>query len=84
MAASKDAHFEFLEGLERKYEAGGVRTLAERARLDQLLAEHSRCVAAFRAAMIDLAQRDIPARTRLVRFLAELNASVGRTDGDPH
>lgn len=77
MLASKDAHFGFLAQLDRKVKDGGQRTLAEAARLQQLLAEHSDCVKAFASVVKTLAVEQPQAHAALVATLASLNRAMG-------
>ena len=77
MLASKDAHFGFLDLLNRKVNEGGQRTLAEAARLQQLLAEHNTCVKDFATTVKGLATSDPPAHGALVAALARLNQAMG-------
>ena len=79
MLASKDAHFGFLAELDRKVKDGGQRTLAEAARLQQLLAEHNDCVKAFARVVKALAVDEPQAHTALVAALASLNRALGAT-----
>ena len=72
MIASKNAHFEFLEHLEIKYQNGGTRTLAENARLETLLSTHNERVSAFAAARKSLAASDADAHEQFVKHLASL------------
>jgi len=72
MVESKEAHYGFLEHLDIKYKNGGVRSLAERARLETLLAEHDICVAKFSEAVKVLGATDVEARDILVRFMSQL------------
>lgn len=81
MLASKDAHFAFLGSLDEKYREGGRRSLAEIARLEQLLDEHDRCVRAFTEAMRALKAADEVAHGLLVRAIGELNQSLGAEGG---
>jgi bacterioferritin-associated ferredoxin len=81
MLNSKDAHFGYLEGINQKYQNGGVRTLAEIARLEQLLGVHDRCVKCFAEAMRALGAANSEAHGALVTAIAELNASLGTSDG---
>jgi hypothetical protein len=74
MHESKQAHFGYLEELERKDEMGGHRTLAEELRLNDLLAAHDRCVREFRSLMNDLRMCDREAHAMLLRQLTALNA----------
>ncbi len=80
MLQSKTAHFEFLVELDRKYERGGRRSLAEMARLDNLLAAHTAAVRAFRAAVSTLTAQDEAARNALLAHINESNAALGSTD----
>ena len=82
MTDSKAAHFEYLESLEVKYQHGGARTLAETARLENLLAEHNDCVQAFVAAQRSLATRDTVAHQQFVQFLSLHNVSIGKPDAN--
>ena len=84
MLASKDAHFGCMFELNRKYERGGRHTLAEIARLQQLLAEHDRCVAAFAQAMRELGASNRASHAALVMALAALNEDVGGPRGAPN
>ena len=77
MLASKDAHFGFLDQLHRKVNAGGQRTLAEAARLQQLLAAHNTCVKDFASTVKALANSDPAAHAALVAALASLNQALG-------
>jgi len=81
MVASKAAHFDFLTNLDRKYQHGGRRTLAEIARLDTLLAAHTIAVRQFREAVAALTAEDRPARDALVRHINQANASLGGGEG---
>lgn len=76
MNESKQEHFGFLEELERKYERGGYRTLAEETRLRDLLAAHDRRVREFRSVMNALRTRDPQAHSALLRQLTALNAPL--------
>lgn len=71
MLDSKSAHFGFLESLVEKYRHGGQRTLAEQARLANLLDEHDRRVTNFTAAMKQLATDAPQAREALIELLKE-------------
>ena len=51
MNDSKTLHFNSLAAIEKKYEAGGVPSLAENLELERLLERHDKNVAAFGAAM---------------------------------
>ena len=77
MLASKDAHFGFLDHLNRKVNEGGQRTLAEAARLQQLLAEHNICVKEFASTVKALANSEPAAHAALVAALASLNQALG-------
>lgn len=77
MLASKDAHFGFLAELDRKVKNGGQRSLAEAARLQQLLAEHNDCVKAFATVVKALAVAEPKAHAALVTALASLNQAMG-------
>ncbi len=79
MLNSKDAHFSYLEALDRRYKTGGQRTLAEIARLEDLLAVHDRCVAAFAGAMRELGDANAEAHAQLVSAIAELNSYLMKT-----
>lgn len=79
MLASKDAHFTFLDSLHRRYELGGTRTLAEIARLDQLLDDHDRCVQHFAREMRALGTADRAAHALLVNAMTRLNQTLGAT-----
>jgi len=72
MRDSKHEHFGFLESLDSKYKHGGVRTLAERARLDTLLTEHDSCVAEFATKIKALGATDVDARNTLLRLMTEI------------
>lgn len=71
MLDSKAAHFGFLESLAEKYRYGGQRTLAEQARLANLLDEHDRQVKEFTAAMKQLATEAPQARAALLELLKD-------------
>lgn len=77
MLVSKDAHFGFLQQLNRKVKDGGQRTLAEAARLQQLLAEHNTCVKQFASTVKALAASEPAAHAALVVALASLNQAMG-------
>ena len=79
MLASKDAHFGFLEELDRRVKNGGQRTLAEAARLAQLLTEHHDRVAAFATAVRALKSAEPTAHAALVAALASVNQALGAT-----
>ena len=51
MRNSKQAHFDYLQAIENKYQSGGVPGPDETRRLEQLLADHDRNVLAFSTAM---------------------------------
>jgi len=76
MRNSKQAHFGFLETLDQKVQQGGVRTLAERARLDTLLAEHDRCVAEFAPEIKALGAQDADARNTLLRLMTAIEEAA--------
>ena len=77
MLASKDAHFGFLACLDKKVKIGGQRSLAEAARLQQLLAEHNDCVKAFATVVKALALAEPAAHVALVAALANVNQAMG-------
>lgn len=77
MLASKDAHFQALEAVSAKVKEGGRRSLAETAHLAQLLESHDACVAAFAAAMRELATVDPDANSALLGAITELNRELG-------
>jgi hypothetical protein len=77
MLASKDAHFGFLAELDKKVKDGGQRTLAEAARLQQLLAEHNDCVKTFATVVKTLAVEQPAAHAAFVTALASLNQAMG-------
>ena len=81
MLASKDAHFSFLAELSHKHQTGGQRTLAEAARLQQLLAEHDQCVGAFKHALRALAASDQTAHAALLTAMTRANVDVGGPRG---
>ncbi len=82
MLNSKDAYFNTFEELNRKYGDGGRRSLAEIAHLEQLLETHDRSVAGFASAMRALGEISSEAHGLLVNALADLNESLGTTDGN--
>jgi len=84
MVASKARHFDFMSLLDRKYEAGGRRTLAEIAHLEQLLESHTLAVKGFGRVMAELAGSDAGVRDALVAHLHGLNASLGAEPGAAH
>ena len=51
MKQSKAAHFNCLEAIDSKYEAGGAPSIAENLELEKLLATHDKNVLAFKTAM---------------------------------
>jgi len=69
MKQSKAAHFNCLQALENKYQAGGAPGLAENLELEKLLAAHDKNVLAFRTALA--AVTDDEERQRLVELMAE-------------
>ncbi len=71
MLESKSAHFGYLESLAEKYRYGGQRTLAEQARLANLLDAHDRQVKEFTVAMKQLATEAPQARAKLLELLKE-------------
>ena len=73
MLQSKQAHFGFLESLDLKYQHGGIRTLAERARLETLLSEHDECVREFATAIKALGSNDADARDTLLKLMTDLS-----------
>ncbi len=81
MLQSKQAHYGFLEHLDAKYQHGGTRSLAERARLATLLAQHDRCVAEFSQAIKALGATDVKARDMLLRLMGEIAET---TQGPTH
>jgi hypothetical protein len=82
MVASKAAHFDFLTTLDRKYQHGGRRSLAEIARLDTLLTAHTAAVRRFRESVAALTAEDRAARDALLSHIQQANASLGNP-GDP-
>ena len=72
MLDSKQAHYGYLESLDRKYRLGGMRTFAERARLETLLAAHDLCVKKFACEIKSLAAADIRARDVLLGLMSEI------------
>ena len=79
MLASKDAHFGFLAELDNKVKSGGQRTLAEAARLAQLLTEHNDRVVAFASAVRALKSAEPAAHAALVAALASINQALSAT-----
>jgi hypothetical protein len=79
MLASKQTHYGFLESLDVKYRHGGIHTLAERARLETLLAAHDRCVKDFATAIKALAATDIEARDSLVGLMTDIGGAANGT-----
>ena len=79
MLESKRVHYGFLESLEKKYETGGTRSLAEQARLETLLNAHDECVKRFAVAIRDLGASDSTARDRLVELVSNLDITPGST-----
>ena len=73
MLQSKQAHFGYLESLDFKYRHGGIRTLAERARLETLLSEHDDCVRKFADAIKELGSNDADTRDTLLQLMTELS-----------
>lgn len=71
MLQSKQAHYGFLESLDVKYKHGGIRSLAERARLETLLAVHDACVTEFSQAIKALSAVDVEARDTLLRLMSD-------------
>ena len=80
MERSKAAHFGLLAALEEKYRRYGRPSAEENAELAGLLAEHDRCVRAFRAAVAELRAADDAAFRAL---MAELHAEASRATGTP-
>ncbi|MGR8947910.1 MAG: hypothetical protein ACU84Q_07680 [Gammaproteobacteria bacterium] len=79
MIASKDAHFEYLERLDRKYQHGGTRTLVEIAHLEGLLQAHNESVAAFTAEQKALAARNAESHKKFISVLSDSNAHLGNS-----
>lgn len=73
---TKAAHFAALEQGERDARGGVGSRLAQQAHLAALLDEHSRAVAAFKAAMQSLAATDTAARDALIAALARINDTL--------
>jgi len=71
MVTSKAAHYGYLETLETKVQNGGMRSLAESARLETLLADHDRCVATFAAAIKQLGNDSPEARDALIDLMKD-------------
>jgi hypothetical protein len=82
MVVSKAEHFDFLTGLDRKYQHGGRRSLAEIARLDTLLTAHTAAVRQFRESVAALTAADRAARDALLSHIQQANTSLGNP-GDP-
>ena len=82
MEQSKRRYFSYLETLERKYEDGGMRLLAEEVRLDGLLKEHDHQVAEFGKAVKALGAADPVAQKALIAHMTAFNTSIG-TDEPP-
>ena len=78
MRDSKQAHFDFLETLEQKYQHGGIRTLAEKARLDTLLADHNRTVAEFAGEIKSLGASDLAARDKLLGLMTAIEEAANK------
>jgi len=78
MALSKHRHFEWLQALQEKRDGGATPSLAEQARLDELLAEHDSRVQAFAEAMKALAEADPEASRALTQHLSTVNELLGR------
>ena len=77
MEQSKRRYFSYLETLERKYEDGGIRMLAEDVQLDALLKEHDRQVAEFGKSVKALGAEDPVAQKALIAHMTALNTSLG-------
>ncbi len=58
MRDSKQAHYDYLQAIENKYQSGGVPGPDESHRLETLLAEHDRNVLAFTTAMAAVTDSD--------------------------
>ena len=70
MVASKHAHFAELERLNTKHDRGEPIALAEKAYLDELLADHDLKVRTFAAASRALASTDAAAHRQLLEMIA--------------
>ena len=77
MEKSKQAHFNALEALETKYQAGGNRTLAEEMKLQNLLAQHNHRVQAFRSLTRELHTSDLIAYQALIQQITLINTEPG-------
>lgn len=77
MDKSKQAHFNLLERLEKKYHDGGMRTLSEQAELESLLAEHSERVQHFRRLTKVLQTTDLAAHQALIAQITMINSDSG-------
>ena len=82
MEQSKRWYFSYLEELERKYEDGGMRLLAEEVRLDALLKEHDRQVAEFGKLVKSLGAENPVAQKALIAHMTTFTNSLG-TDEAP-
>lgn len=73
MEQSKHSHLELLRAVDLKERDGGARTLAESARLAQLLADHDLNVRRFAQAVRELRESDAEAARCLLRHLTAAN-----------
>lgn len=58
MSHSKDAHFNCLQAIDSKYNAGGSASAEENSELENLLADHDKNVLAFKTAMAAVTDSD--------------------------
>ena len=73
MNASKEAHFNFLQALEHRYEDGGTPSSEEKHRLQSLLDVHNSRVKAFRVATKTLQKADLVAYEAFLLHLTSTN-----------
>ena len=77
MLASKQAHFNFLETLEQKYDSGGKRSLAEISYVEGLLETHNQRVKSFAEAQKSLFQKNPDAHQIFIAILSDTNQHLG-------
>jgi len=75
MGLSKQSYFGFLQELDKKYKEGGLPSIAENLRLEELLKVHDAKVAAFNEAMQAIESKD--SRELLLKKLTADAAKIG-------
>ncbi len=78
MLDSKETHFQALAALDDKYRLGGLRSLAEQAWVEGLLAAHTANVHCFKSELLALGEVDKVARDALIALLGKVNEDLGK------